>query len=263
MKRFIHIGCILIVIAGLLFGQGSALSRYLAGNRAYRDGDYTAAIQAYNEAIAEGANDYRVYYNLGNAYFRIGEIGEAVLSYERARFLAPRNDDVLENLKYVRSTRVDIVEDVDEDRVGNIYENTFLGIVYGFLAKIAFREFLTVLITLSALGAVALVCWILISERKRRWFFLIAVVAWGLAIIILVPYTLKLKHPWETQLAIITAPKAEIRSGPSQNSQLKFTFREGMDVAVRETREEYSHVLLRNGEEGWVLSERIERVIPK
>ena len=263
MRRIIYISLLFLFAAGLS-AQGSALSRYLGGNKAYRDGNFDAAIQAYEDAIVAGANDYRVFYNLGNAYFRLGMVGRAVLSYERARYLAPRNKDVLNNLKFVKSTSVGIVrEDETNSGLGDIYENTALGLIYGYLGKISFAELSFAVVALSIPGTIFLVLWILIRTRTRRWFFAATIVFWGLLILTLIPYAMKSGHIWETDLAIITSPVAEIRSAPSEKSQLKYTFREGMEIAIYGAREDRTHVVLRNGEDGWVRADLIEAVIPR
>ncbi len=255
---------LLFLFATGLWAQGSALSRYIDGNKAYRDGNFDAAVKAYEDAIAAGANDYRVFYNLGNAYFRLGMVGKAVLSYERARYLAPRNKDVLNNLNFVKSTSVDVVrEDETNGNLGDIYENTALGFIYSFLRKISFSELSFVAAALSIPGTIFLVLWILVRGRARRWFFAATVVFWGLLILILIPYAMKCGHIWETDLAIVTAPSAEIRSAPSKKSQLKYTFREGMEVAICGAREGWTHVMLKNGEDGWVKADLIEPVIPR
>ena len=88
----------------------------------------------------------------------------------------------------------------------------------------------------------------------------LTIIAWALLILIAIPYAIKSGHIWETDLAIVTSSKAEIRSAPSENSQLKYTFREGMDVAIREKRDNWTHIIVRNGEDGWVKSDLIEPV---
>lgn len=264
MMRFIKIAAAAFVLAAPIVAQDSALSRYLDGNRAYRDGDFSAATAAYEDALASGANDYRVYYNLGNAYFRLDKIGKAIVSYERARYLAPRNDDIINNLEFVRNTRVGIVQETTGKPgvVADVYENTVLGKVYDTLGLFTFGELAASIVIGSAVGALFLGLWILVRSRIRKILLAVSIIAFGVALIMLVPYAVKRSYPWETHLAIVTSPRAEIHSAPSKKSQLKYTFLEGMEVAVKEARGDYARVLLRNGEEGWLLSERIEAVLP-
>jgi len=260
MKSIITI--LLVFLVSVVFAGPT--DRYVAGNAAFRDGDFSAAIRAYEEALESGAADARVYYNLGNAYYRTGNIGKAVLSYERARFISPRDKDIFNNLDFVRKTGVDIVEksDAKDGVVGDVYRNTPLGLFFGVLEKISFREFAWAAAIFTILGALFLFIALIVKRRIQKTLKILAVIAWSIALLILVPYTFKRTHIWETDRAIVIAPKVEIRSAPSESSQLKYTFHEGMEVAVKEVRGEFARVILRNGEDGWLMLDRIERVIP-
>ena len=66
----------------------------------YDSGEYKRSIAVYNELLDKNFTSGSLYYNLGNAYFRDKQIGNAVASYLAARFKLPRNPDIKENLKY-------------------------------------------------------------------------------------------------------------------------------------------------------------------
>ncbi len=83
-----------------------ALSKFVAGGMAYKDGQYDTAISRYRDILDGGRESGAVYYNLGNSYFRHGEIGKAILNYERAKKLIPRDSDLNFNNYYARA-RVD------------------------------------------------------------------------------------------------------------------------------------------------------------
>lgn len=72
-----------------------------AGTEAYRRGDYQAAIDAFEGALAH-SRDRRLYYDLGNSYYRQGDLPHALWAYECARLGMPRDPDLLANLKLVR-----------------------------------------------------------------------------------------------------------------------------------------------------------------
>ena len=72
---------------------------FKAANQLYDAGKFAEAAAAYEKIEPKTAH---VYYNLGNAWFRQGKLGLAVLNYERARRLAPRDPDILANLKFAQ-----------------------------------------------------------------------------------------------------------------------------------------------------------------
>ncbi len=263
MRPRLIISLLLLPIIASLAVDG-AVSHYNRGNQAYREGEYRSAIESYRAAIDAGAVDWRVYYNLGNAYFRVDEIGEAILNWERAKHLQPRNEDINENLDFARSTRVDVVREGEGGpRVSDIYENTFLGFFYDFLGKFSPHEFKIALIVLSLLATIFLALWLLVRGGFRGFSFWASAIFWALFIITGVLFLLKQDNIWETDKAIVIRPGAEIRSASYSNSQLLYTFQEGMEIAELEVRNGYSLIKLRNGEEGWVPGEYIERVLPR
>ncbi|MBP2681726.1 MAG: hypothetical protein H6Q78_1589, partial [Candidatus Krumholzibacteriota bacterium] len=76
---------------------------FAEGNALYEAGDYESAIDRYTSVVKAGVADKDLYYNLANAYYKIDDLGRAVLFYERAHRVAPRDRDVRENLGLVRS----------------------------------------------------------------------------------------------------------------------------------------------------------------
>ena len=96
--------------AGAAAGE-SAENRFFEANLAYKNERFQAAADGYLDLIARGRVNGTVYYNLGNAYLRLGMIGRAILFYERARLLTPRDDDLLFNLAHAKSRTRDAVSD--------------------------------------------------------------------------------------------------------------------------------------------------------
>ncbi|MDE5972206.1 MAG: tetratricopeptide repeat protein, partial [Muribaculaceae bacterium] len=80
---------------------------------AYISDDFTRAITLYSAAIDSLGPSAERYYNLGNAYFRADKPGMAIVSYERALRLDPSNNDVRDNLEFVKSRVTDRIESGD------------------------------------------------------------------------------------------------------------------------------------------------------
>ena len=111
----------------------SAQGDFFEANRAYKNDQFQEAVDGCLKLIANGNKNGHIYYNLGNAYYRLGDLGKAILFFERARLLLPREDDLIFNLSHARNQAVDAVGDVQTfslaDFLGldslNLYE-TFL-----------------------------------------------------------------------------------------------------------------------------------------
>ena len=222
------------------------------GNRAYDGERYAEAAEAYRTVLRYRIEDPRVDYNLGNAEFRLGNLGRAILHYERARRLDPSDPDVRQNLAYARSLRLDRVPEPERPAA------------VAWLARV-----------LDRLGADRL-AWIALG---LAWLAC-AVLAWGFA----VPGRWSARHGWSlaavvTALAIVggawfgtehggagnptavvVAQLAEVLAGPGANNATLATVHEGLDVEVWAEREEWLQVRLPNGVSGWVSREAVELV---
>ena len=81
-------------------------SLFAEANAQYAEGNYIEAANRYEQILAEQPAA-EVYYNLGNAYFKQGELAQAILAYERALRLQPSFDDAKHNLQYAQAQIVD------------------------------------------------------------------------------------------------------------------------------------------------------------
>ena len=90
--------------------RSSAIEQFHQANDYYQKEKYPEAIGRYLDLVQKGYRDPYIFYNLGNAYFKKGELGRAILFYEKARMLLPRDDDIQKNLAYANSLAIDKIE---------------------------------------------------------------------------------------------------------------------------------------------------------
>lgn len=95
-------------------GEQTAEQLWNKANTAYINGDFHAAADTYEELLSRGVSSMKLYYNLGNAYFKDDRIGKAILYYNRALRLAPGNDDIRYNLSVAEARTKDNIEDIPE-----------------------------------------------------------------------------------------------------------------------------------------------------
>jgi len=108
-KAIVIIGTIFICFTSL--GQQQLITQ---GDSAYNREAYTDAIGFYEDVLGQGYESAELYYNLGNAYFNINKLPEAILNYERAKVLAPSDNDISFNLNIANSMIPDKIEAVPE-----------------------------------------------------------------------------------------------------------------------------------------------------
>lgn len=94
---------LMLAFAPATADSDAATAAFHAGNAAYERGDFAAAADAYARAEEAGASDARLHYNRGNALFRLGRTGPAILQYEKALALAHADADIRHNLAFARA----------------------------------------------------------------------------------------------------------------------------------------------------------------
>lgn len=101
MKHFL---LTLFVAATALCSRANIVAE---ADSAYMADDFLTAASLYQAAIDSLGPSAERYYNLGNAYYRAGQLGKSIVNYERALRLQPTNDDIRENLEFVNSRTID------------------------------------------------------------------------------------------------------------------------------------------------------------
>ncbi len=109
---------IIILIAFFIIGGICAAGLYAASerntraygifykaNEFFKENKYKQALEQYKQILALGVESGNLYYNMGNAYFKLGKLGEALSCYERAKRLMPNDSDLKANINFLESLR--------------------------------------------------------------------------------------------------------------------------------------------------------------
>ena len=94
---------VMFVCAGTAMLPAAYGQSFKEASQFYKENKYDQAIEAYEKTLAHGFESGNLYYNLGNSYFKKGELGRALLNYERSRLFIPADSDLRSNYKFVRS----------------------------------------------------------------------------------------------------------------------------------------------------------------
>ena len=104
-----HVGCyrIFILLFALFFAgtlcAADVSTDFNAANKLYAEGKFAPAAAAYEKILQSSAGSPALWFNYGNAEFKLGQPGRAIAAYRRAELLAPRDDEVRANLEFVRN----------------------------------------------------------------------------------------------------------------------------------------------------------------
>jgi len=219
---------------------------YQEGNRLYQEGDFEEALASYLRLVEAGFQSGEVYYNVGNTYFKLGELAQAILYYERARRLLPGDQDVQANLDLTRSLTVDEI-----DPLPRFWLFSAVDWWVGLLPR-------TLLIAVVAASYLVGTGAVLLLILKRG----VQVAAWGQRIalasaIVFLSFGLNLAVR-EFELgrapeAVVLQPQVDVLSAPLNDETLTiFTVHEGTKVRIDRFSEEWAEVALEDGRVGWV-----------
>ena len=122
------------------------------GNALYNQGNYYEAIEKYTSIINNGSESAELYYNLGNAYYKINDIANSIFYFEKSLLLDPNNNETINNLSFSQNMTIDRIETVPVNQVSkfiskftNLFDyNTWflISILFEFLSLIVFSLYL-------------------------------------------------------------------------------------------------------------------------
>lgn len=221
------------------------------GDSAYMKNDYASAIQVY-EALLEKGEAADIYYNLGNSYYKAGEIAKAILNYERALLLKPGNGDIRANLEIARSKTVDKVEPVPE------------------IFFVSWTKSLINSMSVNAWGVCGVVCFILLIISLYFFVFSKQIVLkktgfiCGIVFLVFVVLANVFANEQKDRLlnrnsAIVVGPSVTVRSTPSESGTSLFILHEGHKIDIKDnSMKDWKEIRLEDGKVGWVPSSAIE-----
>ena len=228
--------------------QAAAVGLFAEANQQYRDGAYEDARRKYLEVVGADVVDARLFYNLGNACFKSDRLGEAILWYERARLLSPRDEDIGANLRFASRIRKDRESGVGEDPVWR-----FLVGLYELPSPNEISVTFTFLLSaLFAMGIRRL--W---SGRRKEGALWVSLLVAGAVLTTLTGLFGAVRiHQLETDTyAIVTAREATARTAPDAEETAVFVIHEGTRVRVDRSEGTWLLIRLSSGLGGWILAE--------
>ena len=244
-----------VLAVGILFismGNTTDIEAVSVANQLHASGSYQEAKTIYEGLIAGGTADSSIYYNLGNTYFMQGDLGRAILNYQRAARLDPRDADIKANLAVARSSTVELST---SERVEPIRKVSNLSSAWLTLNE-------TALLALSVwFGLVFLV----LAFRQFQPGKIRALVQYGLvltsflALVTVATLGSRLYTERAQPEGVIVAPVVTVSSSPGEEYATEYRLFSGTEVSLLETRGDWAH-LVGTGDafNGWIPLDTVE-----
>jgi tetratricopeptide (TPR) repeat protein len=247
MKRRIHIwvAALAVLCAGAGTVPGAEQPIFAKANQAYSEGHFKEAVEGYESLVRSGNWSANLFYDLGNAWFRLGDFGKAILNYERALALDPHHPEADANLRFARdeARALELKKDWIEQHAG-------FGTVrqYSIAATVAF--WLAVLVAARLLFS------------RRRSLARTALIVMGLFLCgasAQAIYTLE-NGARGNALAIVTGKQVEARLATADNAKSVLVLPPGSEIKILSERGDWIYAALPNDQRGWIPANSAEKV---
>lgn len=243
MKYISLIFAVFLLFAGSSFSQTE--NYFAKANDYYQKGHYSKAAELYEKMVKSGYESPEVLFNLGNSYFKLKKIPHSLLYYERAKLLAPNDEDINFNISIANLQIVDKIEPVPKFF---LYE--WADSIESSYSSSAWSLFGIILI------------WILFISLAVFFFFwqsIIKRISFTIAALALIASIFCFTFAVRSNIreisrngAIIFTPAVYVKSSPDEGSTDLFLLHEGTKVKIEDNIGEWSKIKIANGSVGWL-----------
>ncbi len=243
--RYILTLLVIFLFAREAVSQETSSEKFNQGVTYFTSGSYKEALQVWTDIYNTGYRSAGLNYNIGNAYFKLNNIPDAILYYERAYLLNPADEDINYNLQIARTFIVDRFQEIPELFFVRWYNVVSLFLSTNCWAKISIGSFILSLLLLSLY---------IYSSRYRH-----KIIGFWLAVFFFVltlssfAFTVRNKSlVYDSHKAIISSPLVSGKSSPDNSGTDLFVLHEGTRVSIEDEVGEWFEIMLSDGNKGWV-----------
>lgn len=241
-----------LVMISVSAAQDSRIEDLLSrGNNAYQNENFEEALKYYNEIVHEGYSGSRLYYNIGNCYFKLNKIGYAILNYEKALKISPNDEDTKFNLSVANARIVDRIKEVPKLFIFDWWE-TILS-AFGVTGW----AFIVVLFFISLLG-ISLFWMFTKVQSFKQISFMVGGINLGLLVISVFLLTASINHENANDYAILISSSAAAKVSPGTKSNDAFIIHEGVKFSVQNYVNGWYEIKLPDGKVGWLPETTLE-----
>ena len=226
---------------------------FLIGNSLYEKGEFDKSADAYEQLVNDGFNDPIVHYNLGNAYYKQGKLGAAILNYLKSKALDPSDRDTKTNLSIARS----FVPDAPRDRAGFTLIDKI-----PILNRLSTTELSLSILFLWYLIFCSLLAWIFYQKKFSRFASIHLTVLAVILLIFSASFMMRIIDDNLKNRAVILSESVEVRSGPGKNYLVEFEITDGTETKVLYEMAEWSRIELvgKKAFQGWVPRTTVRKI---
>jgi len=224
-----------------------------SANYHYSKGNYDKAIQLYQRILNKNVEAPQLYFNLGNAYYKTNRIGLAILYYEKAKKLSPKDEDVENNLTLSGLKTEDKINPLPQ-----LFIAEWINSITNLMSEKNWS------ITCIIVWCISLIFFTLYFSSSaillKKIFFYSAFISLIMAISTFFLAQHKCAEIKNNNYAVVIAPTTTINSSPAEKSTKLFILHEGSKVKIISEDNDWIEIKLANGNVGWIQKKDIGRI---
>jgi tetratricopeptide (TPR) repeat protein len=251
MKKYLL--CIFLLHSMVMIGAPDPQTLISQANKAYASENYTNAIELYKQVLDQGFEASELYYNIGNAFYKLNQLPSAILYYEKARKLNPGSEDIDFNLKVVNNKISDKIEPLPELFYIRWINSVIRLFSFDEWAKISIVFFIISMFMIAVYYASKILI-------IRKTGFYIAIVAFTFSVLVLLISISSYQQYISQHEAIVFSPTITVKSSPDEKSIDLFVVHEGTKVKIIDKIGQWLEIRIPNGSVGWLPSSSVERI---
>ncbi|MFN2621619.1 MAG: tetratricopeptide repeat protein [Chthoniobacterales bacterium] len=239
-----RLGLVILLIAFTFTANGADESAFGKANQAYAEGRFDEAATGYEKLIRSGNWNANLFYDLGNARYRLGDFGQAILNFERALALDPRHPEAEANLRLAR----------DEGRALELRRDW----IERYASMATVKQYL-IAAAVAFWFALFITAYLFFSRRSagRIALIVLSVLVCGISIFAIV--TLENGARGDA-LAVVTGKDVEARLATADNAKSILVLPAGSEIKILSERGDWVYAALPNDQRGWIPASRAQRV---
>jgi hypothetical protein len=244
---------ILAVFVPLILLADGAKTLFQHATEEYEKQNYDSSITLLDSLLDAGLESPELYYNLGNAWFKLGEVPKAILYYEKARKLAPNDPDIIYNLELANTRIADKIEPVPEFFLKKWWKR----------AINFFTEEQWMLINVFSFGLMlvfAVIFFVAHTKGSKQLGFYLGIIFLFISLMTgLMGYS-NYKNLNTHNSAIVFTPTVNVKSSPTDGANTIFVIHQGTKVELIDQVKDWYRIKLANGSVGWIKAEDFEKI---
>ncbi len=252
IKKTISI-LILVFMAASIFAVSQIDSIHEEAINSYNDKDYQTALEKFSLIENEGIVNSDLNYNIGNCYFRINEIGRAILYFKKALKIRSDHTAARRNLDYALTFTKDKQNTESQSVIRSFWLKAFDSLSINLLAIITLALFIIIIVLLSFMI-------IHYKNREKTVPLFMTTIFIFLFSVFLILSILKWQEFHSDVEGVLLSTSAIGYSGPGEDFTRVFTIHEGMIFTIERDEENWSLIKLENGLGGWISKDTFVRI---